>query len=119
MAKEGEAVRAGDKLGFVQEMIFKHYTLVPFGLKGRAEVVKIAKTSKYNVKQPIAELKDADGKRHEVYLSQAWPVKIPIRAYAEKLRPETPLVTKMRLIDSLFPVAVGGTYCIPGPFGVL
>ena len=117
MAKEGEAVRAGDRLGFVQEMIFKHYTLVPFGLKGRAEVVKIAKTSKYNVKQPIAELKDADGKRHEVYLSQAWPVKIPIRAYAEKLRPETPLVTKMRLIDSLFPVAAGGTYCIPGPFG--
>jgi V/A-type H+-transporting ATPase subunit A len=50
-------------------------------------------------------------------MKQLWPVKIPITAYAEKLRPETTLITKMRLIDSLFPVARGGTYCIPGPFG--
>jgi len=50
-------------------------------------------------------------------MRQIWPVKVPIRAYAEKLMPSAPLVTKMRLIDSLFPVARGGTYCIPGPFG--
>ncbi len=116
-AKEGDRARAGDKLGFAPEMIFKHYALVPFALKGSLDVVKIAKRGKYNVKQPIAELKDADGKRHNVFLSQTWPVKIPIKVYAEKLKPATPLVTKMRLIDSLFPVAAGGTYCIPGPFG--
>ena len=116
-AKEGSTVRAGDRLGFVPEMIFKHHCLVPFTFKGAFEVVKMARTGKYNVKQPIAELKGPDGKRHEVTLSQTWPVKIPIKAYAEKLKPQTPLVTKMRLIDSLFPVAAGGTYCIPGPFG--
>jgi V/A-type H+/Na+-transporting ATPase subunit A len=46
---------------------------------------------------------------------QRWPVKLPIRAYRERLRPEEPLVTKIRIIDTLFPVARGGTYCIPGP----
>jgi vacuolar-type H+-ATPase catalytic subunit A/Vma1 len=48
---------------------------------------------------------------------QIWPVKVAIKAYAEKFMPTEPLVTKMRLIDSLFPVARGGTYCVPGPFG--
>jgi V/A-type H+-transporting ATPase subunit A len=50
-------------------------------------------------------------------MRQSWPVKVPIKTYTEKLKPHSTLVTKMRLIDSLFPVAVGGTYCIPGPFG--
>jgi V/A-type H+-transporting ATPase subunit A len=66
---------------------------------------------------PVARLKDPEGKVYPVYLSQQWPVKIPIQAYAERLKPGEPLVTRMRLIDSLFPVARGGTYCIPGPFG--
>ena len=48
---------------------------------------------------------------------QRWPVKVPIRAYRERLRPREPLVTKIRILDTLFPVALGGTYCIPGPFG--
>ena len=48
---------------------------------------------------------------------QRWPVKIPIKCYAERLRPSEPLVTKVRIIDTFFPVARGGTYCIPGPFG--
>ncbi|MCU0651073.1 MAG: V-type ATP synthase subunit A, partial [Candidatus Omnitrophica bacterium] len=60
---------------------------------------------------------DQSGKEADVYLKQSWPVKIAIKAYAEKLKPSLPLVTKIRLIDSLFPVALGGTYCIPGPFG--
>ena len=117
IVKEGSRVRAGDKLGFVQEKIFKHYCLVPFALKGALEVVTIAHDGKYNLRKEIAQLKDESGRLHEVFLSQKWPVKAPIKAYAEKLKPTTPLVTKMRLIDSLFPVAAGGTYCIPGPFG--
>jgi V/A-type H+-transporting ATPase subunit A len=115
--KERDTVRAGDKLGFVTEKIFKHYIMVPFGFQGILEVIKIAGNDRYNLKQSIAQLKDKNGKLHDVFLRQSWPVKIPIQAYSEKLRPTEPLVTKMRLIDSLFPVARGGTYCIPGPFG--
>ena len=116
-AKKGDRVRGGAKLGSVPEKIFKHYIMAPFGLKGSLEIVSIAKKGKYNLKQPIATLKDGNNKIHEAFLQQIWPVKLPIQAYAEKLKPGEPLVTKMRLIDSLFPVARGGTYCIPGPFG--
>ncbi len=115
--KTGERLRPGEALGFVSEKIFSHYIMVPFNLRGVQEVVSIVKPGKYNFSQSIAQLKDRDGKIHDAYLKQTWPVKLPIRAYEEKLRPTEPLVTKMRLIDSLFPVARGGTYCIPGPFG--
>jgi V/A-type H+-transporting ATPase subunit A len=117
LAKPGEIVLAGAKLGFVPEKAFKHYIMVPFNLKGSLEVISVVSTGKYNFKQPIAQLKDSLGKIDEVFLKQRWPVKIPIQAYTEKLKPTEPLVTKMRLLDSLFPVARGGTYCIPGPFG--
>ncbi|NQU95713.1 MAG: V-type ATP synthase subunit A [Candidatus Omnitrophica bacterium] len=117
IAKKGDSVRAGDKLGFVPEKRFKHYIMAPFDLRGNLEITKIAKKGTYNLKEPITELKDEDGKLHEVFMQQIWPVKIPITAYSEKLKPKKPLVTKMRVIDSLFPVSRGGTYCIPGPFG--
>ena len=91
--------------------------MVPFGLKGTFEVLEISACCRRNIREKIAVLKDQSGKLHDVFLKQSWPVKVPIRAYAEKLKPCQPLVTKMRLIDSLFPVARGGTYCIPGPFG--
>ncbi|HRZ13965.1 MAG TPA: V-type ATP synthase subunit A [Candidatus Omnitrophota bacterium] len=117
LAKKGDTVRAGDILGSVPEKIFKHCIMVPFGLQGIREVVSIAGLGRYNLKKPIARLRDSSGKEEDVYLKQNWPVKIAIRAYAEKLKPHQPLVTKMRLIDSLFPVALGGTYCVPGPFG--
>lgn len=117
LVKPQDKVLAGSWLGFVPEKIFKHYIMAPFALSGSLEVVKIAAAGKYNSKQVIAQLRDNAGGLHDVFLQQIWPVKIPISAYAEKLRPTEPLVTKMRLIDSLFPVNRGGTYCIPGPFG--
>jgi V/A-type H+/Na+-transporting ATPase subunit A len=117
LAKPGDKVLAGSWLGFVPEKIFKHYIMAPFALAGSLEVVNIVPAGKYNLKQVIAQLKDSDGGLLDVFMQQIWPVKIPIKAYAEKLRPSEPLVTKMRLIDSLFPVNRGGTYCIPGPFG--
>jgi len=117
LRKTGERVQAGEKLGSVPEKIFQHFIMVPFGLKGALEIVSIADSGKYNLKEPIARLRDSDGREHDVFLQQTWPIKVPIPAYAEKLKPAEPLVTKMRLIDSLFPVARGGTYCIPGPFG--
>jgi V/A-type H+-transporting ATPase subunit A len=117
LVKQGDKIRRAERLGFVPEKMFKHYIMAPFSLQGISEVVSIANQGRYNLKQPIAKLKDADGKETEAYLTQYWPVKIPIPGYVEKLKPKEPLVTKMRLIDSLFPVALGGTYCIPGPFG--
>jgi V/A-type H+-transporting ATPase subunit A len=117
LVRPGDRVRAGDKIGFVEEKIIKHYCMVPFSLLGNFEVVSINNAGRFTIREAVAWIKDSNGKNHPVYLSQHWPVKIPIRAYAEKLKPGEPLVTKMRLIDSLFPVARGGTYCIPGPFG--
>ena len=113
----GDKVRAGDKIGFVMEKIFKHYCMVPFSLQGSGEIVSIEGAGTYTIREVIAQIKDLNGTIYPVYLSQNWPVKKPIQAYSERLKPGEPLVTKMRLIDSLFPVARGGTYCIPGPFG--
>ena len=117
LAKAGDTLRPGEKIGFVPEKGFKHYIFVPFSFRGEYELMHIVPPGKYALQQPVAQVKDRGGKTQEVFLSQIWPVKIPITAYAEKIRPTEPLVTKMRLIDSLFPVARGGTYCIPGPFG--
>ncbi|MFA4993053.1 MAG: V-type ATP synthase subunit A [Candidatus Omnitrophota bacterium] len=117
LVKPGDKVLSGSWLGFVPEKIFKHYIMVPFAFSGSFEVLNIVASGRYNLKQPIAQIRSAEGSIHDVSLQQIWPVKIPIQAYKEKLRPSEPLVTKMRLIDSLFPVSRGGTYCIPGPFG--
>jgi len=117
LVKPGDRVHAGDKIGFVVEKIFKHYCMVPFSLRGNFEVESIEGAGRFTIRDAVAHIKDSNKKIYPVYLSQNWPVKIPIRAYAERLKPEEPLVTRMRLIDSLFPVARGGTYCIPGPFG--
>jgi len=113
----GDKLRPGEKIGSVPEKIFQHRIMLPFNTQGISEIVEIAPAGSYSLKSPVAKIKDEDGKIHTVYLSQYWPVKIPIKAYKERLQPDEPLVTKMRLIDSLFPVAKGGTYCIPGPFG--
>ncbi|TRZ99353.1 MAG: V-type ATP synthase subunit A [Rhodocyclaceae bacterium] len=116
-AEPGDRVTAGETLGTVPEGIFQHRIMVPFALKGTLTVEQIAASGEYTVEQPIVTLLDADGKPVEVKLMQRWPVKMPIRAYAERLRPGEPLVTKVRIVDTFFPVARGGTYCIPGPFG--
>ncbi|MEK7850137.1 MAG: V-type ATP synthase subunit A, partial [Candidatus Omnitrophota bacterium] len=117
LVKPQDTIQAGQALGFVPEKIFKHAIMAPFSLQGALKVVEIAPSGKYNAKQRIALVKDANGKETEVLFNQSWPVKIPIRAYSEKLKASKPLVTKMRIIDSLLPVALGGTYCLPGPFG--
>ncbi len=117
LAKPGDRVTAGETLGTVPEGIFQHRIMVPFGLKGALTVERIAAPGDYSVEQQIATLVDSEGEPLEVKLMQRWPVKMPIRAYAERLRPGEPLVTKVRIVDTFFPVARGGTYCIPGPFG--
>ncbi|MCK5013619.1 MAG: V-type ATP synthase subunit A, partial [Candidatus Omnitrophica bacterium] len=115
--KVGDKVRAGDQLGTVPEKIFTHWIMVPFALSGELEVREIKEKGSYALIEKIAQLKDEAGKIHDVSMTQNWPVKVPITAYAHKIRPSEPLVTKIRIIDTLVPVAVGGTFCTPGPFG--
>ena len=115
--KVGDKVRAGDQLGTVPEKVFTHWIMVPFALSGELEVCKISEKGSYALIEKIAQLKDATGKTHNVSMTQTWPVKVPITAYAHKIKPTEPLVTKIRIIDTLVPVAVGGTFCTPGPFG--
>ncbi len=117
LAQKGDRVRSGVKLGTVPEKIFQHFIMAPFRLAGELEVSEIAPQGDYNINHTIAKLKDTQGREHQVTMKQIWPVKIPIKAYAQKLRPTQPLVTKLRIIDTLVPVAVGGTFCTPGPFG--
>ncbi|MEW5895631.1 MAG: V-type ATP synthase subunit A [Candidatus Omnitrophota bacterium] len=117
-AKPGDQVRAGEKLGSVPEGIFQHWIMVPFHFQQQVlEVAEVFPKGKYRIKDTVARLKDASGRIHEISMYQVWPVKVPIHAYARKLRPVEPFVTKIRIIDTLVPVAVGGTFCTPGPFG--
>jgi len=116
-AKVGDTVRAGDWLGHVPEGIFKHYIMVPFNLADRWEVTSVKPAGQYNVKDTLVTLKNERGETRDVAMAQRWPVKIPIAAYKEKLLPEETMITQQRIIDTFFPVAVGGTFCTPGPFG--
>jgi len=115
--KKGDTVRKAAKLGTVPETQFTHEIMVPFFLEGDYEVVSIAKEGDYKVTDTIAEIKDEKGNVRKLSMQFEWPVKIPISAYKEKLMPTEPLIVKSRIIDTFFPVAKGGTYCIPGPFG--
>jgi len=112
----GKVVTAGEALGKVPEGIFEHQIMVPFGAEGEWKVEKIAAAGAFTVAQEIASLSQ-DGQTLSVTLQQAWPVKIPLNVSLERLLPTEPLVTKVRIIDSMFPIVRGGTYCIPGPFG--
>ena len=122
-AKPGDRVTAGDFLGWVTEGIFDnklmpgHKIMVPFAFRGVYTVKSLAKRADYLVTDTIATLTDASGKDVDVQMLQRWPVKVPIKCYTERLAPTETLETTVRTIDTFFPVAVGGTYCIPGPFG--
>lgn len=116
-ARPGDVVRAGDMLGSVPEGIFAHRVMVPFGWTGAWRVRRVAEPGAVRVTDVVASLEDERGRVRDVTPLQRWPVKVPIRAYRERLRPSEPLVTKVRIVDTLFPVARGGTFCVPGPFG--
>ena len=125
IAKVGDKVTAGDFLGWVTEGIFDnktmpgHKIMVPFALKGVYTVKSIAPAGDYTVEEKIADLQSSTSTSDliPVTMLQRWPVKVPIKCYKERLAPEKTLETTVRTIDTFFPVAVGGTYCIPGPFG--
>jgi len=116
-AKIGDMVTAGSAIGYVPEGIFQHEIMIPFDFRGDYRVEKIVEAGKYTIIDTIARITDDRGKSYDISMSFRWPVKIPIEAYRDKIVPEEPLITQARIIDTFFPVAKGGTFCIPGPFG--
>ena len=117
LAKIGDRLTAGSYIGFVPEGIFKHYIMLPFLFRGTWELVDIAAPGSYRLRDCIAKAKNEKGEIREITMVQKWPVKIPVSCYREKLMPVNPLTTQQRIIDTFFPVAQGGTFCTPGPFG--
>jgi V/A-type H+-transporting ATPase subunit A len=115
--KVGEKMQRGDAVGSVPEGPFTHKIFVPFGMLGTYTVKSVAKKGSYTIDETIATLTDDKGKSHDITMSFRWPVKRAVDCYDERLKPTETMVTKVRLIDTFFPVAKGGTYCIPGPFG--
>jgi V/A-type H+-transporting ATPase subunit A len=113
----GVTVEPGDTLGTVPEGLFTHQVMVPFSYQGHFTVDKIAEAGSYTIENQIAVLADSAGAKHSVTMQQNWPVKIPLNISRQRLVPTEPLVSRVRIIDSMFPVVRGGTYCIPGPFG--
>jgi len=116
-AAPGARLTAGETLGTVPEGIFEHRIMVPFVLRGVYTVKSVAPAGSYTVEQEIAVLTDSDGHQVPVQMMQRWPVKLPITCFEERLSPDRTMTTRVRAVDTFFPVALGGTYCIPGPFG--
>ena len=113
LVSEGQQVEEGDFLGYVNETsLVKHYIMVPPGLSGK--ILKISSGS-FTIEEIIAVISDGNSDK-EITMVQKWPVRIP-RPYREKINPSIPLFTGQRVIDMLFPIAKGGTACVPGPFG--
>ena len=116
-ANIGDVVRAGEYIGTVPEGAFTHKIFIPFYLLGNYTVKSIAEKGEYTVKETVAVITDERGRDIPISMSFKWPVKRAVKCYSERLAPVETMETKVRLIDSFFPVAKGGTYCTPGPFG--
>ncbi len=113
-AKPGESVTGGDIVGYVQETeVICHKIMVPVGVSGKVDHVL---SGEYTVTDEIGVITQEDGTKFSLTMLQRWPVRRS-RPYAKKLPPDIPMITGQRSIDSLFPIAMGGTACVPGPFG--
>ncbi len=117
IAKPGDTVIAADWLGEVKEGWLPHKIMVPFGFKGEYKVKSVVAAGSYKASATIAVLTDENGEEHNVTMVQKWPVKVAIGGYKEKPRPYRIMETGVRCIDTLNPMAEGGTGFIPGPFG--
>ncbi|MDR0764460.1 MAG: V-type ATP synthase subunit A [Synergistaceae bacterium] len=113
-AAAGDAVEGGDILGTVKETVLvEHRIMVPPGLKGKITEIR---SGEFTVEETVAVIEDERGAKREITLLSRWPVRKP-RPVAKRLAPEVPLSTGQRIVDMFFPIARGGTACVPGPFG--
>src|SRR5699024_5381333 len=113
--KPGDRLKGGDVYAECPETpIIRHKCMVPPQISG--VVQKVVPNGAYRVNDTIVTLQDDQGALHELSLCQKWPIRVP-RPVAERLRTDVPLITGQRVIDTLFPIAKGGTAAIPGGFG--
>lgn len=118
LVKAGDSVEAGVTVGTVPEGLFTHHIMVPFTLKGSDWTVKsIVEKGTYNVHSTVCVIENGVGDTKELSMIFSQPIKQPVKCYEERLRPDEPLVMKLRCIDTFLPIAKGGTFCVPGPFG--
>ena len=115
-AAVGDTLRSGDSVGSVPEGMYEHRIMLPFSWPGEWKITWAAEAGDLTIRDTVAKASNGTEER-DVTMVQTWPVKIPIVCYKERLFPRETLVTKVRIIDSFFPVAKGGTFCTPGPFG--
>ena len=120
--KKGDSLVAGDTLGQVAEGRIQHKIMVPFDWRGEFEVIWITEGN-FTLDDVIAKIEDTSGRQRSIYLNQKWPIRRALNkqmlksGVCERQFPTEPMVTTQRLIDTFFPIARGGTACIPGPFG--
>ncbi len=117
IAKPGDKVIAADWLGEVKEGWLPHKIMVPFSFKGSYTIKDIVPAGQYNIDTVIATLTGEDGEQVPVTMTQRWPVKVAVKGYKDKPRPQKIMETGLRTIDTFNPIAEGGTGFIPGPFG--
>lgn len=118
----GDKLVAGQPFGSVQEGLYSHKIMIPFNEPDAVEVTWIQQGN-YTIDDPIARIITKDGNERKLTMVQPWPVRRPIpegmlrRRHVERLYPTEPMATTTRIIDTFFPIAQGGSACIPGPFG--
>ena len=117
LAEDGQEVMAGDWLGEVKENQIVHKIMVPFSFEGTYKVESIVSKGSYKINDCIATLNNGSVSSLSVTMVQKWPVKLPLKSYRNKPRPFKILETGVRVIDTMNPIAEGGTGFIPGPFG--
>ena len=118
VAKVGDTLRPGDTFGTVPEGIFTHRIMLPFGFEDVDwKITAIAEKGTYNVRDNVATVVSPKGDEKKLSMVFSWPVKKAVNCYDERLRPDETLIMKIRIIDTFLPVAKGGTFCVPGPFG--
>lgn len=111
---KGDRVIAGDIIGTVDETkLIVHKIMVPVGVEG--EVIEIV-GGMHRITDTVARVRDDNGMEENIMMMQKWPVRKQ-RPFKKKLSPHTPMVTGQRVIDTLFPIVMGGTAAVPGPFG--
>ena len=114
IVKAGDSVQGGSIIGTVDETTaVVHKIMIPPGLAGTVESIK---AGSFTVEDVVCTVKTADGAVREVTMMQKWPVRVS-RPYLRKSMPTRPLSSGQRVIDTLFPLAKGGTAAVPGPFG--
>lgn len=118
----GDKLIAGQTIGTVQEGHILHRIMIPFDESGSVEILSIEQGS-FSLETPIAQIRTSTGEEKDIKMYQKWPIRRPIpermirKRIAERCYPLEPMTTTVRIIDTFFPIALGGTACIPGPFG--